>query len=72
MQQIIKKLSPLHLIATVMLAMILFVGCNNGETKTEEPSTAAPAVEKAPETKAPDTMPKIDTSATSRPEPIKN
>lgn len=72
MQQIIKKLRSFHLIATVMLATVLFVGCNNNEPKTADPGTAAPATEKTPDIKAPDTLPKIDTSATSRPETIKN
>ena len=69
MQQIIKKFSPIHLAATILLAAVLFIGCNSGES--EKAAEPAP-VENVTPTPAPDTLPTVDSGATTRPETIKN
>lgn len=68
MQLNIKKINPFRWAITLMLATALFVGCNSSETKVEE-KAAEPAAVEAPATT--DTMPVIDTTAKSRPDPIK-
>lgn len=69
MQTITKKNHLLHLIAIIVFASVLFIGCNNGEEKAAE--TPAP-VENATEVKPVDSLPPIDTNATSRPETKEN
>lgn len=73
MQQIIKKFQPLLWISVVMLTMLLAYGCTGDTEKTEEPATEmAPAtMDTTPAAVAPDSLPKLDTSASSRPEGIK-
>lgn len=73
MQQIIKKFPPLLWISVVMLTMMLAYGCSGDTAKTEEPATQmAPAtVDTTPAVIAPDSLPKLDTSAKQRPEGIK-
>jgi hypothetical protein len=67
MQLNIKKINPFRWAIALLLATALFIGCNSSETKVEE-KAAEPAVV-APATT--DTMPVIDTTAKSRPDPIK-
>lgn len=69
MQQIIKKFHPYSwMMAIIIFATVLIVGCNNESGKTEEIKVeAAPVEPKA----APDSLPPIDTLATPRPEPRK-
>jgi hypothetical protein len=65
MQQIIKTYRPLRWMIAVMTATILFCACSSGETKKEEQKT-----EDAPATVAPptDTLPPVDSNASTRPE----
>ncbi|MEO6141207.1 MAG: hypothetical protein ABIP22_10390 [Ginsengibacter sp.] len=67
MQQIIKKFQPLLWISVVMLTMMLAYGCSGDTAKTEEPAT----IDTTPATVAPDSLPKLDSSAKQRPEGIK-
>jgi hypothetical protein len=70
MQLNIKKFNPFRWAITLMLATALFIGCNSSETKEEEKAVEPAAVE-APAEQKTDTMPVIDTTAKSRPDPIK-
>jgi len=72
MQQIIKKFTPVHLAATILLAAVLFIGCNSGDSATEEKAAEPAPVENVTPTPAPDTLPTVDSGATTRPETIKN
>jgi hypothetical protein len=72
MQLNIKKFNPFRWAITLLLATVLFIGCNSSETKVEEKAAEPAAVEAPAEQKATtDTMPVIDTTANSRPDPIK-
>jgi hypothetical protein len=72
MQLNIKKFNPFRWTITLMLATALFIGCNSSETKVEEKAAEPAAVEAPAEQKATtDTLPVIDTTAKSRPDPIK-
>jgi hypothetical protein len=68
MQVFSKKFNPFRWTVTLVLAIALFIGCNSSETKVEE-KAAEPAAVEAPATT--DTLPVIDTTAKSRPDPIK-
>ena len=70
MQQIIKKFQPLLWITVIMFSVVFATGCGGDTQKTETPATeeVAPANVDTPAT---DSLPKLDTSATSRPEGIK-
>ena len=68
MQTITKKIQPLHLIAIIVFASVLFIGCNNGEEKTDD----APAPVENTMDKVTDSLPPIDTTATPRPEDKSN
>jgi hypothetical protein len=79
MQQIIKKFRPLRWMTPFMImATVFVVGCNNEPAKSEEPKVevapapATPPTEKAVESKkATDSLPPLDSTAKSRPEPRK-
>jgi hypothetical protein len=72
MQLNIKKFNPFRWAVTLVLATALFIGCNSDEKKEEEKAAEPAAVEAPAEQKAAtDTMPVIDTTAKSRPDPIK-
>lgn len=77
MQQIIKKFHPMVWITVILFSVILASGCSGDSTKTEEPKmeTAPVNTDSAKvNSVAPgstDSLPKIDTSASSRPEGIK-
>ncbi|MEO5891908.1 MAG: hypothetical protein ABIQ31_16790 [Ferruginibacter sp.] len=67
MQQIVKKYRPFKWMIPTLLAAFIFLGCSNDAPKTEDPkaATVAPADTLKAIT---DTLPVIDTTATSRPE----
>jgi hypothetical protein len=70
MQLNIKKFNPFRWAITLMLATAFFIGCNSSETKVEE-KAAEPAAVETPAVPKTDTLPVIDTTAKSRPDPIK-
>lgn len=77
MQQIIKKFHPLVLITAIIFSVILASGCSGDSTKTEEPKMeTAPVDTSSAKTDSvkpvsTDSLPALDTSASSRPEGIK-
>jgi hypothetical protein len=72
MQQIQKANRPLQYIICMLLSTLLFLGCNNDAAKTDEEKTdsTTPAMTAPADTlMAPaDTLPPLDTTATTRPE----
>ncbi|HXS57083.1 MAG TPA: hypothetical protein VN726_13225 [Hanamia sp.] len=77
MQQIIKKFHPLVWITAIMFSMILVSGCSGDSTKTEDskmetaPVTTDSAKVNSATPGQTDSLPALDTSASSRPEGIK-
>lgn len=71
MQLNIKKFNPLRWAITLMLATALFIGCNSSETKVEEKAAEPAAVEAPAEQKATIDTTVTDSTAKSRPDPIK-
>lgn len=71
MQQITKTYRPFQWMIAAMTATILFCACSSGETKTEE-QKEAPATETVAPPATTDTMPPVDSSASTRPEVRKN
>lgn len=65
------KVQPIRWIFGLMLSAVLFSACGGEEKKSEE-ATTPPATEQAAPAPAPtDTLPPIDTTASSRPDPRK-
>jgi PBP1b-binding outer membrane lipoprotein LpoB len=77
MQQIIKRFQPMGWITAILFSVILASGCSGDSTKTEQPimETAPVTTDSAKVNSltpgSTDSLPKIDTSASSRPEGIK-
>lgn len=73
MQQIIKKFQPLIWMLVIMFTAVVAFSCNNETNGTEATSTETEEVvtDTSVSTLSTDSLPAIDTSASSRPEGIK-
>jgi hypothetical protein len=66
-----RKAQPLRWMAALMVFAVFFSACGGEEKKTEETTTPPATEQAAPAAKPTDTMPPIDTTASSRPDPRK-
>jgi hypothetical protein len=65
------KAQPIRWIFGLMVSVVLFSACGGEEKKSEEATTPPATEQTAPAAAPTDTLPPIDTTASSRPDPRK-